>query len=131
MAVRTTSSAVQKIIEIDSTIVTDLSPHIETANNLVNQVCLSSSYSTETLELIERWLAAHFAGIHGTRYASEEAATKVTYQVVTDMHLNATLWGQQAMVLDTMGNLAALNEQAKDGGKAASISVVWLGTSKG
>lgn len=129
MAVRVLAADVLKILEVDSTVVADLDPHIETANSLVNRVCLDSSYSEETLTVIEKWLAAHFVAVHDTRFSSEKAGTSVKYQVVTQMHLDATLWGQQAIILDTEGNLASLNMQAKKG-SAASIGVAWLGTAK-
>ena len=56
--VRTTSSDVEGIIEVDASI--SLDPFIETANAFVTECCSSvSTYDATRLELIERWLSAH------------------------------------------------------------------------
>ena len=70
MAVRTTFDAVALIAEVDTDVSADLAPFIETANYLVTQLCASATklvnevetpfYDDVALELIERWLSAHF-----------------------------------------------------------------------
>jgi hypothetical protein len=129
---RTTASAVKKIIEVDTSIIAvdaDLDPFLETANALVTEMCTGSNgpataYLAARLELIERWLTAHFYAIRDPRAKSEKAGSVgVTYQGKVDYNLALTSYGQQAMMLDTNGGLARL-----DKGKGVSVSVLWLGT---
>jgi len=130
MAVRTTYAAIIKIIEVDATISTDLAPFIEVANMLVTDICTGydTAYSDAKLELIERWLSAHFYAIRDQRKDSEKAgsvAEKNQYKV--DLNLAQTIYGQQAMLLDTEGGLAALNKKMTSG-VVASPSLEWVGT---
>jgi hypothetical protein len=129
MAVRTTYAEVAKIIEVDTTITTDLVPFIEAANALVTEVCTDSGYTTERLELIERWLSAHFYAIRDPRPETEKAGSvSVKYQSKVELGFDVTHYGQMAMRLATAGELAALNNQAKNGGKQ-TVGVSWLGES--
>lgn len=123
---RTTSTLVGQIIKVDADI--DLSPFIETANALVTECCTNSSYTNATLELIERWLAAHFYTIRDMRMESERlgAATEKRQSKV-DIGFNSSIYGQHAMRLDVRGNLAALDKRTKDG-KKDLIAATWLGT---
>lgn len=124
---RTTAVLVRGIIETDDTSIPDLDPFIEVANELVTELCTDSSYSTTRLELIERWLSAHFYAIRDPRPSSEKAGpVSVNYQYKVDLNLYVTTYGQQAAILDTAGNLAALNKRMKDGTKS-SPTLVWLG----
>ena len=125
---RTTQDAVEAIIDVDSSI-TDLTPFIDTASSLVDEVCATvSSYGAARLELIERWLAAHFYAVQDPRLASENVGgAGGSYQGQTTMNLSATIYGQQAMVLDTNGGLAALNTNVTKGRKP-KVGVTWLGT---
>lgn len=126
MAVRTTASAVAEIIEVDTSI--SLTPFIETANQLVTDVCSDSDYTAAKLELIERWLSAHFYAIRDARVDTEKAGSvSVKYQYKIDLNLKSTHWGQQAMLLDYEGNLAALNKRMETGQKKTA-TVTWAGT---
>lgn len=128
MALRTTDVAVQGIIETNVNI--SLTPFIEAANALVTEICADvETYDDTRLELIERWLAAHFYAIREPRRLSDRAAV-VSKQIESsvDLGFDVTRYGQMAMRLDTNGGLSALNKQAKGGGKMTA-SVVWLGTS--
>lgn len=123
---RTTSSAVQGIIETESSI--SLTPFIEVANELVTELCTASGYTDTRLELIERWLAAHFYAIRDLRRANEKAGSVgESFQYKLGLNLAVTMYGQQVMLLDTAGNLAALNKQAESGG-IRRVGVTWLGT---
>lgn len=123
MAVRTTAEAVGKIIEVDDTI--DLTPFIEVANQLVTDVCSDFEYAAAKLELIERWLSAHFYAIRDMRSADEGAGSvRQSYQYKVDLFLANTMYGQQAMMIDTEGGLRALNDR-----KGITIGdVSWAGT---
>lgn len=125
---RTTPVQVSSVIETDGGI--DLAPFISTANELVTECCGDVGYTETRLELIERWLTAHFYAIRDPRAQSEKAGSvAASYAMKVDMHLQATQYGQQALTLDTNGGLAALNQRALKG-KLAQASVKWLGTPK-
>ena len=130
MAVRTTYAAIIKIIEVDTNITTDLAPFIEVANMLVTDICTNydTAYTAAKLELIERWLSAHFYAIRDQRKDSEKAGSvdeKNQYKV--DLNLAQTIYGQQAMLLDTEGGLAALNKKMTSG-VVAVPNFEWVGT---
>lgn len=128
---RTDATNVAKVIEVDEEI--DLTPFIDTANELVTEMCTGDNgpdpvYSANRLELIERWLAAHFYAIRDMRPANEKAGpVGVAYQHEVDLNLANTMYGQQAMVLDTNGGLATLNKQTEEGGPR-EVGLTWLGT---
>jgi hypothetical protein len=126
MAIRTTPSLVAGIIEVDPSI--DLDPFILTASELVTEVCAIASYTVGRLELIERWLAAHFYAIRDPRTTQERAGSVgANFESKVDLNLALTRYGQQAMMLDTQGGLAALNKSILSGGSRVA-SVTWLGT---
>lgn len=126
MANRVSDAEVQAIIDVED-VSDDMAPFITAANLLVTAKCSGSGYSTALLKEIERWLAAHFYAIKDPRLVSEKAGTSATYQQKVDLGFNVTTYGQQALLLDTAGNLAALNAAVvnKKGGK---VGATWLGT---
>lgn len=124
---RTTSGAVLAIIEEDTAVST--APSIETANNMVTRICdtADSEYDDATLELIERWLSAHFYAIAKKISASEKAGSVgESFQYKLGLNLNVTMWGQQALAIDTEGGLAAASKAAETGGRVRP-GVTWLG----
>lgn len=132
MPVRTTDGAVRKLMDLDDDF--DTAPFIEAANSLVNDVCTGSGYSDSKLELIERWLSAHMCAILDPP-ANIETADQVTahYDSKVALGLNLTRWGQQAMRLDTDGNLAGLDNAMKkvvvplDPSGGFKSKITWLG----
>lgn len=126
MAVRTTSAAIAKIIEIDSGI--DMTPFIEAASALVDEVCATvSAYTATKLELIERWLSAFFYAIRDPQTTSVGAGVSVSFQHANGLHFDVNEWGQMAMMLDTAGGLARLNASSKTGATRRA-RIRWLGT---
>lgn len=128
MAIRTSDSLVQGIIDVDSG--TDLTPFISAANSIVTQCCtdLVTDYTAANLIEIETWLAAHFYAIKESKAKSEKAGSvSVTYQSKVDLGFSLTHYGQMAMALDWYGGLAVLNGQIKNGG-VSGVGVTWLGT---
>ena len=129
---RTTDTAVGGIIEWDSDVTkaahVPLAPFIEAANALVTECCSTDDYDATRLELIERWLAAHFYTVREMR-AEAEGAKGVTEkkQSKVDLGFDTSHYGQMAMRLDTVGGLAALNENTKRG-RRPLIGISWLGT---
>ena len=107
---RVTDAEVREIIEIDSSI-TDLTPFITPANLIVTKECTDSSLDAAQLKEIERWLAAHFVAIRDMRSAREQAGqVSIGYQWKLGLNLQVTMYGQQAIMLDTSGALANLNK---------------------
>jgi len=125
MAVRTTSTAVALLIEIDDDI--SLTPFIEAANALVTECCSTDDYDATRLELIERWLSAHVYTIRDMRAESEKAGSvSEKKQSRVDLGFDSSHYGQMAMRLDTKGGLAALNTRMKKG-TGQTVQVSWLG----
>jgi len=122
---RTTSAAVAGILLSDLNSADVLTPFIEAANDLVTNVCVPLTYTATTLELIERWLAAHFYCIAKPQLEFEKVSEAVEKpQAKIDLHLNQTRYGQQAMSLDYKGGLANLNA----GMGKVRMGAFWLGT---
>ena len=117
---RTTPALVAGIIEVDNAI--DLAPFIAAAGSLVDVVEEKSDHTAELLELIERWLSAHFYTVRDPRAVSEKAGpVGVTYQSKVDLNLSTSHYGQTAIVLDTSGTLKRLSKGVR------SAVVAWLG----
>lgn len=127
---RTSIALVEAIIETDPSIVqpggSGLSPFIDAANNMVTNLCVimpanspddtKFQYDAGTLELIERWLSAHFYAIRDQRTAMEKAGDVAEeFQYKVGLMLQQTIFGQQAMVLDFHGYLAALQRRLTEG----------------
>lgn len=129
---RTTDLAVQGILDQDVTI--PLTPFIEVANNLVTRVCVpalaaDTDYVAADLELIERWLSAHFYCIRDAQRVQESVrGVSESFQQKVDLGLNQTRYGQQAMLIDTEGGLAALQKLLEDG-RPRKVGITWLGQS--
>jgi len=126
MANRVTVAEVKQIIDIDSAIVdANITIFINAANIFTNLVNTTGGMtSTTQLKEIERWLSAHLVAIRDMRVASEKAGpASQTFQYKVDLNFNVTVYGQQALLLDTTGTLASLQKQAKgDGGGVASFT---------
>lgn len=132
---RTTFDAVKLLVEVDTTISPDLAPFIETASALVDSVVatakkadgVSDYYTSGQLELIERWLAAHFYTIRDNRAAAEKAGSvSINYQYDIGKMLSSSMQGQTALALDTAGGLASLSKQAEEG-KPRKVGAFYLG----
>ena len=132
---RTTADNVEAIIEIDSGI--SLTPFIEVANALVTEVASAATdsdgalvYDATRLELIERWLAAHFYHIRDPKASREEVDdVAATYRSAVEIGFNSTHYGQMAMRIDTNGGLSRLDNSIKSG-KSNTVSLSWLGKTK-
>lgn len=102
---------VDDLVEILETELTEaqLSAFVNSAHYLIQANLLSSGLSSDVLTEIHKYLAAHFASLRDQRIESERVAdVSMKYQGKTDMGLNATLYGQTALMLDTSGSLANL-----------------------
>lgn len=105
----TTAEAVQALLEFDSDINVD--QFIETANLLVRKYCSDSGYETDQLELIERWLAAHFYCIRSPQFENQSVMSAAkSFNFQPGFGLQLTRYGAQALLLDTAGGLAQANK---------------------
>lgn len=128
MAFRTNHANVANIIDVDEE--DDVSPFIESANMLVTDVCTNSGYSDAKLELIERWLSAHFYAIMRPRAFLEQAdVIREQIESKVGLGLDVTRYGQQAKLLDTAGNLAAL-DNTNDVVLSTKRTLLWLGRNR-
>lgn len=125
---RTTDELVRGIVELDPVLVPSTAPHILTANELVTEVCVPGGYTDERLELIERWLSAHFCKIADAERSSENIdGINESFMNRVDLGLNQTRYGQQALRLDTKGGLARLERQALNGTLGRKVGVTHIG----
>lgn len=138
MPFRTTDELIRKVIEVDEDV--DLEPFILPANELVTELCdapyadSDDAYSEERLELIERWLSAHFYTVLEGR-TSFEKASRVSQSIESkvDLGFNLSKYGQTAMRLDTKGGLAALDRRSNSASSikgnqgVITATAYWLG----
>lgn len=109
---RTTAILVGGVIDIAqvNNVPIPVDQFIDVANELVTELCTNSKYSNYRLELIERWLAAHFYCIYDPRSAEDVAGdVRQRLESHTGYGLRNSQYGQQAMRLDTAGNLAVMD----------------------
>lgn len=110
---RVTEAEVRAIISLDDS--ASLTPYIAAANLLVEEKLVSTGMSVARLTQVELWLSAHFAAIGNPQIQSETVGpAQVTYQQKLGLGLDATMYGQQAIVLDTSGRLGVLNASTGD-----------------
>ncbi len=116
-------------IEVEASI--DLTPFIESANMIVTEPCAASTigYSTERLEMIERYLSAHFYTLRDPRAESEKAGSVASkYQSKVDLGYNASHYGQMALRLDTNGGLASSEASLRKGiSKSTAVGITHAG----
>jgi len=132
---RTNEAAVRGIIKAEVSI--SLTPFIQMANGLVTELCTVANgpdtpYGNERLELIERWLSAHFYTNYDPRLEQQKAGeASGKYQSKVDLGLMSSHYGQTAIYLDTNGKLAEFNRKntkPASPGDGKSTSILWLGT---
>lgn len=126
---RTDEGAVREVLtrDYDSRNLPSLLPFIKTANVVTTRVntCAVAkgvTLTTDELELIERWLAAHFYKYAWDRQFSNksELGASAGFGGQTAMALDGTTYGQTAKVVDASGCLAAISMAARAGAD-------WLG----
>lgn len=100
-----------------------LLPYIDAASSIVDDIvsCVSdkelTALTSAKLEIIERWLAAHFYVVSDQTYASKSTqGASASFHGKTGMHLESSRYGQTAITLDSSGCLAAIGKQARASG---------------
>ena len=129
---RTNAAAVKTLMapgrDYDTRRNPDLSPFIDTASLMVDRVaeCAEEegdSLSDAALELIERWLSAHFYQQSDQGYSSKSTGgASGSFHGQTGMRLEGTKYGQTALDLDHSGCLQAITGESR-----AEASLDWLG----
>lgn len=123
MAVHTTVAKVEAVMRaFDKKKDLSTSTFILPANNLVRRYCEPLGYDEETLELIERYLAAHFYCVTARRPVEQYVGqARNRYEDNVGLGLDATWYGQQAKLFDSLGGLtAAMSEKV-------NVGFFWLG----
>jgi len=127
---RTTAGNV-RILSDDFADMTDaqLSPHILTAFTIINDqgIAADSGTTSTKLELIERWLAAHFATVfvrEATREKAGPVAAEYEGNAKPGERLDSTRFGKNAIMLDDTGALAKLSD-SKVKKQTASAKSLW------
>lgn len=112
----------QILVQLDSN-VTDLTPYIIIAENLVTNFLVAAGNAisgsdkvvlTESeLKEIERWLAAHFAAVADPRLKSQSVdGASESYDLQTDkIGLGITMYGKTAMMLDRSNQLSRIGRR--------------------
>lgn len=135
---RTTDALVRGIIQVPDGF--DLSPFIAIANMMTTDICTypkpggdqtllpySDGFIGSKMELIERWLSAHFYTIYDNQLDSAKAGTvAVKYQYKVDLGLKVSLYGQQVLRMDSNGGLAQL-DNIVNVTREITVKLSWLG----
>lgn len=132
---RATQGDVAKIVEWQDGIGTDgpkisLDPFIKQAHVLTNWLerdDKKNELDEDTLTEIEIQLAAHFYAVQrDPQYQSKSAAgASGSFQGQTGLSLQATHFGQTAMLLDVTANLTKRNLEAQQGKRVSRTT--WIG----
>lgn len=107
---RVTEDLLRTIVELSEGL--DCSTFIDTANIVVDAFVLPHLTIQPLLIKIELYLAAHFAALmdeRGGLTRSMQGDASETYSDIYDKGFRSTRFGQQAIVLDQSGTLAAVS----------------------
>jgi len=132
---RTTEAAVKLILSdhYDTEKNPSLDSFIATAASLVGRITTKNTsggfgMSDADLELVERWLSAHFY-THSDMIAASKStggSASGSFQGQTGMYFDSTLYGQTAKMLDATGLLANIQKESQEGKQRVSLK--WAGT---
>lgn len=126
---RTSSAAVQALLLRNYDGSSSLTPFIDTASSLIDQVVTMAAAKVSPItvtsvqaELLERWMAAHFYACQDALYTSRSTmGGSGSFQVgQPDEGFGATEYGRQAMAMDYSGSLKQLSKKKR-------AVAVWLG----
>ena len=124
----TTDAAVRKLFPIDGTDKV-VSHYVADANTLVSELLGTSSLSSERLEMICRYLAAHLyvlaeheGGIFEEQIGESREKRGSTFTLGQGLRL--TRWGQMVLSLDTTGTFAEETTVNTSGKKEALFRLV-------
>lgn len=110
MAIRTTMDNVVALVKVPAD--TDVSPFIESASLIVDEELQNQGLSDARLELIERYLAAHFVALAvegGALIKTSAGLASDTYADIYGKGFHSTRFGQQALAFDPTGKISKLS----------------------
>lgn len=113
---RTTSTLVQGLLKTDYDGSSDLTPYIDTASSVMDDVVVCAARKGKTLsnaklEIVERWLSAHFYCVMDGKYTSKSTSgASGSFQGSSKEGFESTTYGQQATRLDPSGCLANIQD---------------------
>ncbi len=133
---RTNEVAVKSVLapgkEYDLRLNPSLVPFMDAAQALTNRVAglavhrSSGGYSPNELEVIERYLAAHFYLTSDKAYSNKsDGGASATFMQQTGKRLDQTPHGQTALNLDYLGVLNGINSNAR--ARMFSLAGTWGG----
>lgn len=130
---RTTPTLIQLTCDIDPTVANgNLQQFINSANELVTEICAPFPYTFERLQLIETWLAAAFYRVWDRKAKSESvngegAGVAASYESSTTLMLFNSEEGQMAMLLDTYGGLSQMSVLMTKGMYRRRVGMKYVG----
>ncbi len=119
---RTSEAEMEKLVDIQTS---DVTPFIAAANALIDQyVAPTTGLDSDGLARLETWLAVHFLQVREPPTKSESVnggggGVSESFALDVGKYFEATIYGQQAMLLDDTGQLKALNK----GGGPTTVSL--------
>lgn len=118
---RTTAEAVRAILGVASEV--DVLPFMATANSIITKVetCAGGNLTDADLELLERWVSAHFYSVINPGLTSKSIAGASTsfHRGQLGQGMESTVYGQQALLMDMSGCLEKVTGQ--------TMTMTWLG----
>ena len=115
---RTTEQALRALFPATDKPEYPVQHYIDDASILVTEILGASGFSDARLEMIERYLAAHYyllgtqeGGIFEDEMGDSKVKTGSTFTLGQGLRL--TRWGQQVLSLDTTGGFAQLEGGTK------------------
>ena len=118
--------AVHKSIEVGD----DISIYMETAHTVIEDNLASLGYVAGKLALIEAWLSAHFYAVSNKETSMETVGSaSEQFQYKLGVYLANTMYGQQAMALDSSGTLSRLNKRFEKG-SSNKTGITYLGSER-
>lgn len=132
MATRTNAALVRQVLQDDYGTTEagiespTLEPFMLAANLLVTRMAATAAlrgftHTTEEKKAIETWLGAHFYVMSDQNYSQKSTGgASATFQGQTKMHLEASKYGQSAIMIDASGTLRNMS-------KNGVVRIAWLG----
>lgn len=122
-----TSEDVREIVLLQAE---DVSVFISQSQIFLDNVFKDVPINQDLYRLIGLYITAHFALLKEGQIVTDKVdVLSTTFNMTTDLALNSTTYGQQAVALDVTGSLAELNAQAKrrgnpsEGSKHVSLEI--------
>ena len=101
----------------------DLSVFITHSATFLDAVLADEDIPDPLFRLIGIYIAAHFAYLQQGQIKSDKVdVLTTTFNMESDLALNSTTHGQQALALDPSGKLGTLNAQSRQGKNPAVLS---------